>query len=76
MDTSAHTVLGLFAQLGIGERQQDVDAFVAKHGGLSSSTKITEADFFSESQQTFLKQEWHNDSEWAAAIDELNVLLH
>ncbi|MEL0612847.1 DUF2789 family protein [Marinomonas arenicola] len=75
MDTSSHTILGLFAQLGLGEEQADVDQFVDAHGGLPSTVQLTEASCFNDSQKAFLSQEWSNDSEWAVAIDELNALL-
>lgn len=75
MDTSEHSVLGLFSQLGLGETQKDVDQFIAQNGGLSASVRLSEADFFTSSQQAFLAQEWTNDSEWVSAIDELDALL-
>lgn len=75
MDTSAHTIVGLFEQLGLGNSQKDVEQFIAKHGGLSPTTPLTEADFFNDSQKMFLTQEWTKDSEWVAAIDELDMSL-
>ncbi|REG84141.1 DUF2789 family protein [Marinomonas pollencensis] len=75
MDTSSHTIVGLFAQLGLGDKQADVEQFIEHHGGLPSTVKLTQASFFNDAQKTFLSQEWTHDSEWVAAIDELDALL-
>ncbi|MCR8720146.1 DUF2789 domain-containing protein [Pseudomonas syringae] len=75
MDLTTNTLKDLFDQLGLDSDDHSIDEFVANHQ-LPNEVKVVEADFWSESQARFLKEELHKDAEWAPVIDDLNVLLH
>jgi hypothetical protein len=76
MDTTTPTLETLFDQLGLASDQDSIEAFVAKNGPLPEGVKLSEADFWSENQARFLKEQLHVDAEWAPAVDDLNALLH
>ena len=66
---------GLFAQLGLDNDENSIDAFVAQHR-LPDEVKLIDAEFWTPQQAVFLKEELRADAEWAPVVDELNVLLH
>ncbi|MBI6573749.1 DUF2789 domain-containing protein [Pseudomonas viridiflava] len=66
---------GLFAQLGLENDENSIDAFVAQHR-LPDEVKLIDAEFWTPQQAAFLKEELRADAEWAPVVDELNVLLH
>ena len=66
---------GLFAQLGLDNDENSIDAFVARHR-LPDEVKLIDAEFWTPQQAAFLKEELRADAEWAPFVDELNVLLH
>jgi hypothetical protein len=76
MELSTPTLQTLFEQLGLKSDQDSIDAFVDQHGPLPDDVKVSEAEFWTPQQQTFLKGEMRADAEWAPVVDELNVLLH
>lgn len=76
MELSQHTVHDLFAQLGLPNDEADVQAFVAAHRPLPDGTRLADADFWSESQAKFLRDEIREDADWAPVVDQLNLLLH
>lgn len=76
MDTTTPTLQTLFDQLGLNSDQDSIDAFVEQHGPLADDVKVSEADFWTDTQQKFLKDQMQLDAEWAPAVDELNALLH
>jgi hypothetical protein len=76
MELTTPTLETLFEQLGLASDQASIDAFVDEHGPLPDDVKVSEADFWSPQQQSFLKGEMRLDAEWAPVVDELNVLLH
>ncbi|HEX8593461.1 MAG TPA: DUF2789 domain-containing protein [Pseudomonas sp.] len=75
MELTTPTLATLFEQLGLESDQASIDAFVASHS-LPEDVKLSEADFWTEQQARFLKEELREDAEWAPVVDELNVLLH
>ncbi|MCQ9394012.1 DUF2789 domain-containing protein [Pseudomonas viridiflava] len=66
---------GLFAQLGLDNDENSIDAFVAQHR-LPDEVKLIDAELWTPQQAAFLKEELRADAEWAPVVDELNVLLH
>lgn len=75
MDTSKHNLSSLFAQLGLENSPQAIDAFVRRHK-LSAGMELAEAPFWNRGQASFLREAWRADSDWSDTIDELNRLLH
>jgi len=70
-----YTINDLFAQLGLDSSDEAIDKFIAEHS-LDKNTSLTDADFWTESQRAFLKEEWKLDAAWVEIIDDLNVRLH
>lgn len=75
MLTENLTLKDLFVQLGLPNDQQQMDAFVSQHNGLSQSTRIEDAEFWTPSQATFLRTSLLEDAEWAELIDQLSAML-
>ncbi len=65
----------LFEQLGLDASDDGIALFIMTHQ-LNAQTKITEADYWSASQQQFLAEKIKSDGEWAIVIDQLNESLH
>lgn len=76
MDTHHKDMATLFEQLGLDSDPESIDAFIASHRPLADDQKVTEANFWSESQKAFLREEIMADADWEPIIDELNVRLH
>ena len=75
MDTSAHTLESLFAQLGLDNSEQAVRLFVKQHK-LAPGMAIQDAPFWNSAQASFIRESLKQDAEWCEVIDELNTLLH
>ncbi len=65
----------LFAQLGLDNSDEAIDAFIAKNK-LGKNEALIESDIWTDSQRMFLQEEWKKDAAWVEVIDELNVRLH
>lgn len=76
MDTNAHTMSRLFAQLGLPHDSVSIADFIATHSPLGNDMPLYRAPFWSPSQRNFLKEEIIEDADWASVIDELNAELH
>ena len=75
LDTSAHSLSGLFAQLGLPNGPKEIEAFIQRHHPLPQAEPLAKAAFWTESQAAFLRDAIANDSDWAEVVDELNLLL-
>lgn len=73
METSFHPLSELFAQLGLPNRAEEIQAFVETHQGLT--TPLVEAPFWSAAQAAFLAEALADDADWAEAVDHLDALL-
>ena len=65
----------LFAQLGEANDIQSIELFIETHAGLCSDTHLHEAEFWSPSQASFLREARAQDGSWSQVVDELNVTL-
>jgi len=74
MDTALKTLNALFAQLGLPDDDAGMQRFIAEHR-LSPETQLPDAQFWSPSQATFLREALEDDSDWAEISDQLNTLL-
>lgn len=74
MDTGAHDLPALFAQLGLPNDQRSITAFLISHE-LPSGVSLSQAEFWSLSQARFLAEALRDDAEWAEAADEMAALL-
>ena len=70
-----YTVNELFAQLGLDSSDEAIDKFISEHK-LNKDQSLIDADFWTDSQRAFLKEEWKRDAAWVEIIDDLNVRLH
>lgn len=75
MDTTAHTLRTLFAQLGLDSNEQAIKQFIHQHK-LAPGMAIQDAPFWNSAQASFLRESLKQDAEWCEIIDELNTLLH
>ena len=75
METSAHDLNALFAQLGLDHSDEAIEAFLKKQPRLSQVTLLHEASFWNPAQAAFLKEAVEEDAEWADAVNHLDTLL-
>ncbi len=74
MDTSAHDLETLFAQLGLDNSPEAIAAFVSRHR-LSDDVLLHRGDFWTPMQAQFIRDALREDSDWVPAVDQLNTLL-
>lgn len=74
MDTSEHSLSGLFKQLGLANSKADIEAFLREHR-LAEGQALPKAHFWNRAQAQFLSEALEEDSDWAEVADELAVLL-
>jgi hypothetical protein len=74
MENSTHTLTELFDQLGLESSPDAITQFVQAHP-LAPGITLQKAAFWSEAQQHFIQESWHEDSDWAELIDQLDNLL-
>jgi hypothetical protein len=74
MDTSSHTMEGLFVQLGLDSREEAINEFIRAHH-LSGTGELDEASFWTPAQARFIREAWEDDADWAEVVDQLDVLL-
>jgi len=74
MDTAPKTLNALFAQLGLPDDDAGMQRFIAQHR-LSPEIQLPDAQFWTPSQATFLREALEDDSDWAEISDQLNTLL-
>ncbi|QQM76320.1 DUF2789 domain-containing protein [Aeromonas caviae] len=74
MELLTHDMTALFAQLGLANDETSLHRFIHDHP-LDNQTLLPEAPFWTPSQAGFLRDALWNDSDWAEAIDQLDVML-
>lgn len=75
MDTSTHTLSTLFAQLGLPDGDDEIDAFIIEHRNLVGSIRLDKAPFWTTAQSSFLREAIEEDSDWAEVVDQLDNSL-
>lgn len=75
VDTSSHTIETLFRQLGLPDRPDEIQAFVAEHKAERRDTPLCELPFWSSSQAEFLRIAVAEDADWCEVVDQLDALL-
>ena len=76
MESSAHSLNNLFAQLGLPSGQVAIEIFIKTHSPLATNILLSDAPFWTSAQASFLREEILNDADWAEVIDQLNAKLH
>lgn len=74
MDTSAHDLEALFAQLGLDNSADAIAAFTSRNK-LSFDVLLHRASFWTPSQAQFIRDAMREDSDWAETVDQLNSML-
>lgn len=64
----------LFSQLGLPNSDEAITRFIKEHP-LPEGVRLTDADFWTDAQRQFLRESWHQDSDWCVAVDTLNTQL-
>jgi hypothetical protein len=75
MEQTSHSFSELFEQLGLPSDDAAIYAFCAKHRLDDEGAALPDAEFWTEHQAQFLREQWHQDSDWAMVIDQLNTSL-
>jgi hypothetical protein len=75
MEAHIHSMVNLFAQLGLSTNPMDIENFISAQRPLSRGTTVESAPFWTEAQKTFLKEEIIWDADWVGVVDELNARL-
>lgn len=65
----------LFEQLGLASDETSIERFIQQHSPLPADQRLADAPFWDPSQARFLHEKLLQDAEWAAVIDQLNLLL-
>lgn len=75
METHAHDMTNLFEQLGLSSDEAAIQNFIDAHYPLEAGTKLCDAEFWSQSQGRFLREQIKADADWAVVIDTLDMSL-
>ena len=74
MDTSTHSLNNLFAQMGLANTDDAIAAYARLHR-LRSDVLLLRAECWTPSQAQFIRDAMREDSDWSAAVDQLNSLM-
>jgi hypothetical protein len=75
MEKPTHSLASLFDQLGLESTESAIMWFVKAHSPVPDAVELHEAACWSTSQAAFLKQAKEQDADWAAIVDQLDVML-
>ena len=75
METPYHSIESLFDQLGLDSSEEAIEVFVNKNKSLPAQLELYKADFWTNSQASFLKEVKDEDSDWSAVVDLLDTML-
>jgi hypothetical protein len=75
METNDHSFSNLFAQLGLPDDEASIQAFIQMHSPLPDAVDLHCAPFWTASQAHMIRESLKSDSDWAIAVDQLNVSL-
>lgn len=76
MESPVHSMHKLFAQLGQASDERAIAQFIETWRPLGNDIQLHEADCWTPSQASFLRQALLDDADWAEVVDALNVGLH
>ncbi|MEO8365575.1 MAG: DUF2789 domain-containing protein [Pseudoxanthomonas sp.] len=76
MEPGMHPFSQLFAQLGLADDNDAIQAFITSHSPLPNGMRLEDAPFWSPAQSQLLGEERQEDADWAMVVDRLNVALH
>lgn len=70
-----HSRNQLFAQLGLPDDDDSIEAFIRRHAPLDEHTPLAEAPFWTDAQAAFLREAIAEDADWAEVVDHLDAEL-
>ena len=74
MDTTPQDLSHLFEQLGLDNSEGSIDEFIANNQ-IAKNVLISQADFWNESQKSFLREAIEEDAQWSELIDHLDAMI-
>lgn len=75
MQSPNHDLTALFAQLGLPADKASQEAFITACTPLPEHVRLADAPFWNIAQATLLREQLSEDADWAAVVDQLNLLL-
>lgn len=75
MEHSHHRFSELFAQLGLPSDPPSIASFLQRHRPLANELHLADAPFWTPAQATLLREQLHQDADWAETVDQLNAAL-
>ena len=75
MEPPIHNLNSLFDQLGLDSTDAAIEDFIKSNRPLPGNIELHNADFWSSSQASFLKQVKDKDADWAEIVDQLNTMV-
>ncbi len=75
MELPIHSLASLFGQLGLDSTDEAIENFISSNNPLPGNVELHNADFWSASQASFLKQAKDEDADWAEIVDQLDAML-
>ena len=75
METHVHSLVSLFDQLGLDSSDQAIENFTTRNKPLPGNVELYQADFWTPSQASFLKQAKDEDADWTEIVDQLDAML-
>lgn len=75
MEPHVHRLPDLFRQLGLPDDHASIETFILQHRPLPMDVKLSDAEFWTYSQRTFLCEEIAEDADWAVVVDVLSSRL-
>lgn len=76
IESHFHRFSELFAQLGLANDDDSIQAFVLDVAPLPPNTRIEDAPCWTPAQAALLRESLRNDADWAVVVDRLNVVMH
>lgn len=75
MQLHQHGMTELFEQLGLGSSPWEIDEFINAHRHPRDTKPLHQASFWTQAQASFLREAIEEDADWAALVDQLDVML-
>lgn len=75
MHNAHHHMSELFKQLGLPNTDAQIQSFLATHRPLPAKCLLADANCWSDSQASFLREAVAQDSDWSVIVDQLSQAL-
>ncbi|MBQ0714006.1 DUF2789 family protein [Paraperlucidibaca wandonensis] len=75
MHHAHHHMSELFKQLGLPNTDAQIQEFLSAHRPLPAKRIIADAEFWTDSQASFLREALAQDSDWSVIVDQLSQAL-